>query len=180
MLQAMKAISITMLLLLVFTQSSRAGLFDLASRDLPYAAPDVDFISDSKTHSLAQYKGRKVMLWLFSTWCHTCVAGVKVMQKNQAIWKQTGLTVLAIRNHNNGGYPGLEMPAFIKKIAPQLGNETNWVIGEATAAMDQKLNGKKFPDIYFLIDENGMIQKVSTAPPTTIKQIIKFARGEFR
>lgn len=173
----MKAISIAMVLFVMFTQSSSAGLFDLAPQELPYSMPDVRFISESKPHSLTEYKGRKVMLWLFSTWCHTCVAGVKVMQDNQAIWEKTGLVVLAVRNHNNGGYPGLDMPAFMKKIAPQLMNKKNWVIGEATAEMDQKINTKKFPDIYFLIDENGMVQNVSTAPTATLKQIIKFAQG---
>ena len=62
------------------------------------------------------------MLWLFSTWCHTCVASIKVMQEKQTDWKKTGLVILAIRNYNNGGYPGPDMSEFIQKFAPQIKN----------------------------------------------------------
>lgn len=118
------------------------------------------------------------MLWMFSTWCHTCVAGVQVMQEKQATWEKTGLVILAVRNHNNGGYPGADMSAFMQKVAPQLLNEKNWVIGEATAKMYQQLNAKKYPDIYFLIDEKGLVQTVSTAPTASLDKILNFAHGD--
>lgn len=117
------------------------------------------------------------MLWLFSTWCHTCVAGVQVMQEQQATWEKSGLIILAIRNHNNGGYQGPDMPVFMQKIAPRMVNMNNWVTGEATEKMYHQLNAKKFPDIYFLIDEKGFVQVVSTAPTATMNKILNFARG---
>jgi len=117
------------------------------------------------------------MLWMFSAWCHTCVASIKVMQEKQALRKKTGLVVLAIRNRDNDGYPGLRMPAFMQKFAPLLAQQRNWVAGEATAEMDQQLNARNFPDIYFLIDEKGRVQVVSTAPTATISKIQSFARG---
>jgi len=118
------------------------------------------------------------MLWLFSTWCHTCVASIKVMQEKQTDWKKTGLVILAIRNYNNGGYPGPDMSEFIQKFAPQIKNMNNWVIGEATEEMYHKLNARKFPDIYFLIDKKGFVQVVSTAPTATMNKILNFSRGK--
>ncbi|GMR05774.1 MAG: hypothetical protein BMS9Abin25_0349 [Gammaproteobacteria bacterium] len=163
-------------LLLFMTQSLTAWSFNLAPEKVPFTAPDVRFSSQGGEHSLTEYKGRKVMLWLFSTWCHTCVASVKAMQKKQATWEKTGLEILVLRNYKNGGYPGVDMPAFIQRFAPQVKQTNAWTIGEASQQMDQKLNAKKFPDIYFLIDEKGWVQAVNTAPNITMDVILKFAR----
>ncbi len=161
----------------LWAQSASAGFFDLAPQPVPYPAPDVQFSSQSKMHTLADYKGKKVMLWMFSTWCHTCVAGLHALQKQQAILKNKALAVLAIRNYNNGGYPGVRMPEFIDKFAPALKKEKNWVFGEASQAMYQQINAKKYPDIYFLIDEKGMVQTVSTAPNASMDKIMAFIKG---
>ncbi len=176
----MKILPWLLTLLILWMSPSMADFFDLSPQALPYAVPDVQFISQAKTHSLAEYKGRKVMLWLFSTWCHTCVVGVKAMQEKQAIRDRTGLVVLAIRNYNNGGYSGPDISTFMKKVAPQLLNHKGWVNGEATKAMYQQMNAKRFPDIYYLIDKKGFVQVVSTAPTATMNKILKFAQSESR
>jgi len=166
-----------MFALILMSQSLAAWSFNLAPQKVPFAIPNVSFTSQSKQHSLSDYKGKKVILWLFSTWCHTCVASVKAMQKNQVLWNKTGLVILALRNYDNGGYPGVNMPAFMQKFAPKVKSLNNWVIGEASQQMDEKLNAKKFPDIYFLIDENGIVQSVNTAPNISMDIILKFANG---
>jgi thiol-disulfide isomerase/thioredoxin len=173
----LKTTQIAIVLLLLMTQSLAAWSFNLAPQKVPFAVPDVSFTSQKKQHSLAEYKGQKVMLWLFSTWCHTCVASVKAMQAKRDLWQKTGLLILAVRNFDNGGYPGADMPAFMKKFAPQVSNLDNWIIGEASKQMDQKLNARKFPDIYFLIDKKGWVQTVSTAPNVTMGKILVFATG---
>jgi len=117
------------------------------------------------------------MLWLFSTWCHTCVVSVKAMQEKQALWEKSGMIILALRNFDNGGYPGVDMPTFMRKFSPQLINLDNWIIGQASKQMDQKLNQRKFPDIYFLIDEKGWVRTVNTAPNISMDVILKFANG---
>ncbi len=176
-IQTIKILPWLLTLLILWTPPSMAGFLDLSPQPLPYAAPDAPFISQGKTHSLAEYKGQKVMLWLFSTWCHTCIAGVKALQEKQAIWNKTGLVVLAIRNYNNGGYAGPSISTFMKKIAPQLLHHQSWVNGEATKIMQQEMNQKRFPDIYYLIDKAGFVQVVSTAPTATMNKILKFAQG---
>lgn len=173
----MKTQLLALLLFVATAQTSTADFFDLSPQSLPYAVPDMQFADKSVTHSLAEYKGQRVMLWLFSTWCHTCIASVKKMQEKQVVWEKTGIVILAIRNHKNGGYPGLDMSAFLQKIAPQIKSLDNWVTGEASAEMDQLLNAKKFPDIYFLIDEKGLVQVVSTAPTVTMDKILRFSQG---
>ncbi len=96
------------------------------------------------------------------------------MAKNQAVWNDKGLIILTLRNYNNGGYPGVIMPAFIKNFSPQVKEYKNWVAGESSEQMYNILNAKIFPDIYFLIDEKGIVQTVNTAPNTTMNKILKF------
>ncbi len=173
----MKTLPWLLTLLILWVPASMADFLDLSPQLLPYAAPDVQFTSQGKIHSLTEYKGRKVMLWLFSTWCHSCIVGVKAMQEEQATWEKTGLVVLAIRNYNNGGYPGPDISTFIKKVAPQLLNHKGWVNGEATETMYRKMNAKRFPDIYYLIDKKGLVRVVSTSPTATMNKILNFAQG---
>ncbi len=173
----MKALKLMIFLLLLMVQPLTAWSFNLSPQKLPFLIPDASFTSQSNRHSLAEYKGHKVMLWLFSTWCHTCVAGVKAMQKKQAVWKKTGMVIIALRNFNNGGYPGVDMPTFMQRFAPRLKNLDNWITGEASKRMNQDLNQKKFPDIYFLIDEKGWVRAVNTAPNISMNLILKFASG---
>jgi len=169
---------VIVVLLLCLMSISNAWSFSLTDKTLPYASPDVSFVSsDGKEHRLDEYQGKKTMLWLFSTWCHTCVAGVKALEKKQTILEKQGLVILAIRNHNNGGYPGADMLNFMKKFSQKSVDSDNWVLGEASVQLYQQMNPLKYPDIFFLIDEKGLIQKVSTAPNINMKSILGFAQG---
>jgi len=165
-------------LVLCLMSTSNAWSFSLTDKELPYVAPDVSFVgSNGKEHQLEEYHGKRTMLWLFSTWCHTCVAGVKALEKKQTLLEKQGFVILAIRNHNNGGYPGSSMLNFMKKFSQKSVDSDNWVLGEASVPMYQQLNPLKYPDIYFLIDEKGLIQAVSTAPNINMKSILNFAQG---
>ncbi len=46
---------------------------------LPTAAPDAPFSSQARQYSIAQFEGRKVMLWLLSTWCPSCSVGMQAL-----------------------------------------------------------------------------------------------------
>jgi len=156
--------------------ASTVWSFNLSPQPIPFSVSNVSFTMNGKLHRISEYKGRKVMLWMFSTWCHTCIASIRKMQRYQAILKKTDMLILAIRNFNNGGVAGLLMPDFIQKIKPRIKDYKNWKLGEASAEMDKTLNAKKFPDIYFLIDAQGAVKKVDTAPNIHMQSIIKFAQ----
>ncbi len=155
-----------------------AMAFNLSPQAVPYAAPPATFRDAAgNAQRLANWRGRRVMLWLFSTWCHTCVAGVRAMAREQSRWQQTGLVILAIRNHDNDGVPGTSMARFLERFAPDLRQAPNWIRGEASAAMAQDYNPRHFPDVYFLIDQQGVVQQVDTAPQLHLDAIAAFASG---
>jgi thiol-disulfide isomerase/thioredoxin len=167
-----------LILLCVTSPCQAAWDLNLSEKPLPYPAPEGLFVSQGKVVPIEKYRGHKVMLWLFSTWCHTCVVAAKSLEKNNAELQKSGLVILALRNHKNGGNPGLSIEQFIEKFAASMTQAENWILGEATAQLDNSYNAHHYADVYFLIDEQGMVQVVSTSPAATLSSIQRFVKGQ--
>jgi len=140
-------------------------------------ASDASFKVGDQTVTLSHFRGKKVMLWLFSTWCPSCRAGVQALAKNQGALEK-GLHIIALRNYKNGGYPGPSIAGFVHKAAPSLLNADNWTLGEATKKLEEKYNGRGYPDIYFLINTKGEIVKVDGSPGANMDEIVSFASSK--
>lgn len=146
-------------------------------RKLPQKAPDAAFHARSQEFSLRDFEGQKVMLWLLSTWCSSCIAGLDALADAQPRLEQANLKILALRNHENGGFPGPSITEFAARVGKPLTEAPNWVFGQVSPDMARRYNPQSYPDIYFLIDEDGMVQVVSTAPAATLDKIKRFATG---
>ncbi|WP_083251277.1 peroxiredoxin family protein [Acidihalobacter yilgarnensis] len=142
----------------------------------PVPAPDVSFEVAGKKASISQYAGHKIMLWLFSTWCSSCEAGLKALAKHRLELAQDGVTLIVLDNYKNDGYPGLTTDEFVQKVAPELESTSGWIFGTASKTLAETYNPKGFPDIYFLIDSKGLIQAVSGSPNVTMQKILRFAK----
>lgn len=118
------------------------------------------------------------MIWLLSTWCGSCAAGLQAMSENAPDLEKTGLRVLVLRNYRNDGYPGLQIDAFVQKVLPGVVLPNNWILGQASAQMDDAYNHRHYPDIYFLIDRQGRVVDVNGAPSATMARIIAFAKSQ--
>ena len=146
-----------------------------AATKLPVKAPPASFASGGKQIPLARYQGKKVMLWMFSTWCGSCAAAFEALVEQQPALAKAGLRVIALKNFQNGGYPGPALQDFLKRFGAPLLKAPNWTFGEVSAEMAARYNPRHYPDIYFLIDEKGMLQAVNGAPGATMSTIKKFA-----
>ncbi|TAM24176.1 MAG: redoxin domain-containing protein [Candidimonas sp.] len=141
-------------------------------------APIVSYATaGGRTLSTAQFQGHRTMLWLLSTWCASCAAGLQAMADKADPLEKAGLRVVILRNYQNGGYPGSGIRSFVNRVAPTLLKEPGWTFGDAPPQLDYAYNHKHYPDIYFLIDANGRIQTVDGAPAATMDKILRFARG---
>ncbi len=138
-------------------------------------APDSYFYSNSKKVYIKSFEGKKVMLWLFSTWCPSCISGFNALAEKQPQLKKDNLTIIVLRNYKNGGYPGPTVTEFAEKHGKNLLKADDWVFGEASEDLEDKYNSKKYPDIYFLINEKGNIINISSAPAATLDDILNFA-----
>lgn len=124
---------------------------------------------------LSAYRGTKVMLWVFATWCPSCQRGARALQETNETFQD--VEILALKTHGNAGYSGPSVSEFAQQYAPDVVNADNWVWGDLSRESTRVWNPQNRPDIYFLIDEEGTIRAVSGAPAATINRIVRFAQG---
>ncbi|MHB1539813.1 MAG: thioredoxin domain-containing protein [Steroidobacteraceae bacterium] len=141
-------------------------------------APAARYVTiGARTLSTAQLKGHRTLLWLLSTWCGSCAAGLQTLASDSGELAKAGLHVVVLRNYRNGGYPGPNIRSFVEHFAPALLTQRNWTFGQASLGLDQAYNGRHYPDIYFLIDASGHIRAINSAPSATLDRILRFAQG---
>jgi len=139
-------------------------------------APDATFTTiDGKTAKLSDYKGEKVMFWYFATWCSSCIKAAEVLEKSNA--QLNGMKVIALKTYGNAGYGGPSISEFGQKYAPDALKYNNWIWGDATQQATSIYNSRNYPDIFYLVDENGILQAVDGAPAAVMNKIIAFAQG---
>lgn len=138
-------------------------------------APAVMFLSQGKTLSLNAYHGQKVMLWLFSTWCPSCQAGLAALAQQQKTLAAGHVQLVVLENYQNGGYSGPSLQALMHQYADTVSGAPNWTIGSATQKLAAVYNTKSYPDIYYLIGKDGKIESIGSAPSANMDQILAFA-----
>src|SRR5215468_12519154 len=72
-------------------------------RDANKVAPEFDFrlVADDSPRSLADYRGKVVVLNLWATWCPPCREEMPVLQHLQQDYAKDGLVVIAISDEPN-------------------------------------------------------------------------------
>lgn len=77
--------------------------------DAPSPAPGVGFTLDGKATSLADYRGRVVLLNFWATWCGPCVAEMPSLDRLEAALGGDGFTVIAVSQDRS---PAVILPFF--------------------------------------------------------------------
>ena len=156
--------------------NSQEAVADLqiATVQLGAPAPEATFTTiGGEKMTLAQLKGEKVMFWYLATWCPSCIAGAQVLEdKNDQLGD---LTIVALETFGNAGFSGPSMRDFALQNAPNMLTASNWLWGNASQEGTQTYNPKNSPDIYYLIDEEGIVRDIDTAPASRINEIVTFA-----
>ncbi|MDE1887559.1 MAG: TlpA family protein disulfide reductase [Gammaproteobacteria bacterium] len=152
-------------------------VFAYANPKAGAVAPAATFTSQqNKSLSLTAYHGQKVMLWLFSTWCPSCQAGLGALAQEQQALAAGHVRLIVLENYRNGGYPGPTMQELLNQYASTVKDAPNWTIGNATRELAAVYNAKSYPDIYYLIGADGKIETVGSAPSASMNEILTFAR----
>lgn len=140
-------------------------------------APSATFTTiNGEEKQLADYRGQKVMFWVFATWCPSCKKGAQALQENKD--KLQDVTFIALKTYGNAGYDGPSVSEFAQQHAPQLVDADNWVWGDLPKESAQVWNPQNRPDIYWFIDKDGAIVAKTGAPASTMNRIVQFARAE--
>jgi thiol-disulfide isomerase/thioredoxin len=148
-----------------------------AQGGLPLKAPEASFTIDGNDYRISEFKERRLMLWFLSTWCSTCIQALKALEQKKSELEASGMKIVVLKNYQNGGYPGPEIHDFFNRFGASLSDTSNWMIGNASAEMGTTYNPRRYPDVYFLIDETGMVVAVEGAPAVTLDTIMNFADG---
>lgn len=115
----------------------------------PVAAPPFTLANLSgKQVSLAEYRGRPVVINIWATWCHPCLNELPELQNLQDARKDAGLAVLEI-NYKEQREP---VAAFIKK-----NNYAFEVLLDEKGTLAEKYQMFGLPTSYF-VDRAGVIQ----------------------
>lgn len=166
------AIALTLVLGLAALRSTPAH----AQTRIGQPAPVATFMSAGKAIPLTTYRGHKTMVWLFSTWCPSCSAGLAALAKEQAALKAGGVQVVVLENYQNGGYTGPSMAQLMTQRAGAVKSARNWIVGAATQQLASVYNPKNYPDIYYLIGADGKITDIGSAPSASMQKILAFAQ----
>ncbi len=156
--------------------TAQAKAHDKLGIGLP--APDIDFTAvDGVRHRLSQFRGKPVMLWFFASWCPSCKAATRAVAENLEELRRTGLQIIQLRLYKNLGYPGPSADAFAKTYAKDVYPAPGWIWGDASRDASFTYDPGGYPDIYFLIDERGVLRGVDGVPNVTMKKIMAFAKA---
>lgn len=159
------------------TASSVAMAQTMASVEIGRPAPDIDFTAtDGNERRLSEFAGRPVMLWFYASWCPTCQVGTVAVAEKIDQLKQAGVQIIQLQLYDNLGYPGPSIEDFAKRYAGPVTPSSNWLWGEASLEASFTYDPQGYPDIYFLIDRDGIIRAIEPAPNVTMNKILAFAR----
>ena len=159
------------------TASSVAMAQTMASVKIGGPAPDIDFTAtDGNQRRLSEFGGRPVMLWFYASWCPTCQVGTVAVAAKIDRLKQAGVQIIQLQLYDNLGYPGPSIEDFAKRYAGSVTPSSNWHWGQASLEASFTYDPQGYPDIYFLIDRDGIIRAIEPAPNVTMNKIMAFAR----
>jgi thiol-disulfide isomerase/thioredoxin len=140
-------------------------------------APALSFRSGSRLLNLRAWRGKKVLLWVFSTWCPSCRVGLHALARKEAVLRADRLSLVVLENYGDGGYQGPALGTVVARHAPAMTRAPNWTFGHATRAFANVYNPRSYPDVFYLIRPDGTIARVSSAPGAHLGMILRFARG---
>lgn len=139
-------------------------------------APDATFTTiGGETKQLSSYRGEKVMLWIFATWCPSCQRGAQVLQRDND--QLQDMKILAVKTNGNAGRPGPSPQQFAQRYASATLQTDNWVWGKLSPQSTNTFNPQNRPDLIYLIDKDGTIQVRTAAPAAVINRITQFAQS---
>ncbi len=130
-----------------------------------------------KPISLSSFHGKKLMVYLLATWCSSCQASLQTLLSNATALQKYGLNIVTLETYGDAGYSGPSMQQFISDTTNAHSLPSNFYFGEAGQSLTSSYNPNNTPDIYYLINPNGVIQTVNSTPSTTIGSILQFARS---
>jgi cytochrome c biogenesis protein CcmG/thiol:disulfide interchange protein DsbE len=140
----------------VASQSANTSIDDALSRGERLAAPEASLplLGREGSGSLADYRGKVVVLNFWASWCPPCVDELPLLERTQRRIARNGATVLGI-NYKDIPEDALEFARRFRLSYPSLRDRD----GEYA----ERYGARAFPET-FVIDRRGRIAAVRRGP----------------
>ena len=118
-------------------------------------APDFSLNDiDGNVHTLSEYRGRNVVVVIWTTWAATCEkVDVPYLKELREAYQDEDLAILAISN---------ESPALLKEFAQEQG--INYTVLSRGASLEAPFGDAKYVPSLFFIDPRGRFKVISRGP----------------
>jgi hypothetical protein len=161
---------------IVLVETAWAGTQNKLGIGLP--APDIDFRTvDGARRRLSEFHGKPIMLWFFASLCSSCTAATRAVAENLEDLQRSGMQIIQLKLYKNLGYPGPSTEEFAKTYAGGAYPSPGWIWGDASRTASFTYDPRGYPDIYFLIDERGVLRGIDGVPNATMNKILAFSRA---
>ncbi len=136
--------------LLPSLEGGSGGPSGFAMAAQPQPAPTAEFRNASGKHlTLADFRGRVVLLNIWATWCGPCRAEMPSLDRLQALHKGDGLAVLAVSVDGGGSAP-------VRRFFQQSGIRNLPLYLDADSATARAFGARSIPTT-LLIDRDGNV-----------------------
>ena len=82
------------------------------------------FVNGTKG-TLADFRGKAVLLYLVTTWCSTCAQGTSALGSNMSFFKSKNVSIVEVETYRDFNYSGEPIYQFTKQYA---GNSSSYMI----------------------------------------------------
>jgi cytochrome c biogenesis protein CcmG/thiol:disulfide interchange protein DsbE len=123
-----------------------------SASERPIAPPFEIKDLEGKPLSLAQYKGKVVLLMFWATWCRPCLIEIPHLISLQKEYGEKGFAVISILVDNPKRVPPAKLAEFVRR------NNINYRVAMVTARIAQAYGGARNIPTSFIIDRQGRLQ----------------------
>lgn len=150
-----------------------------ASAAMAVGAPAPQFtyrLLGGKTLAPAALRGHKYILWVMGTWCPSCQAGSQIAAQHIADLERAHVALVEMEAYDNLGGNGPTL-ASVKSGIGKAAGAPDWYWGILDERQTATIDPKSLMDVYYLVDERGMVVGQGMAPGAHWDQIEAFVHG---
>lgn len=148
-----------------------------ASVQVGRAAPAFTYrLLDHKVLSAAQLHNRKYILWVVGTWCPSCQAGSQLIAQHIAELKEQHAALVELEAFDNLGAKGPDLASFRRSLGP-VASAQSWYFGTLTREQTAFIDPQSATDIFYLVDEHGIVRAAGSAPAAHWDVVQSFLKG---
>ncbi len=151
--------------------TTQGAALDFAFPDQSRAAPDLQFVDAAgESHSLAEFRGRPVVLNIWATWCVPCRKEMPALDRLQATFAGSDLLVLALSIDRQG-------PSAVKSFYREIGISSLGIYVDASGSATRRAGAVGIPTTLLIVRDGREIGRKIGAAEWDSAEIVTLIQG---